>query len=143
MIDKWLKAGVLEAGALRRTTSGTPQGGVISPLLANVYLHHVLGRWFVEEAEPRLKGHCLLVRYADDVIAAFEDFLSAKRFLAVLGKGLCQYGLTLHPTKTRMVDFRMKRPPSGHPEASGTTFDFLGFTHVWGRSLKGKPSCGR
>ena len=138
MIDKWLKAGVLEAGALRRTTSGTPQGGVISPLLANVYLHHVLDRWFVEEAEPRLKGHCLLVRYADDVVAAFEDLLSAKRFLAVLGKRLGRYGLTLHPTKTRLVDFRIKRPPSGHPEASGTTFDFLGFTHVWGRSLKGK-----
>ncbi len=138
MIDKWLKAGVLEAGTLRRMTSGTPQGGVISPLLANVYLHHVLDRWFAEEAEPRLKGHCLLVRYADDVVASFDDFLSARRFLAVLGKRLGRYGLTLHPTKTRLVDFRIKRPPSGHPEASGTTFDFLGFTHVWGRSLKGK-----
>jgi hypothetical protein len=92
----------------------------------------------VEAAEPRLKGHCLLVRYADDVVAAFEDFWSAKRFLAVLGKRLGRFGLTLHPTKTRLVDFRIKRPPSGHPEASGTTFDFLGFTHVWGRSWKGK-----
>lgn len=138
MIDKWLKAGVLEAGTLRRTTSGTPQGGVISPLLANIYLHHVLDRWFVEDAEPRLKGHCMLVRYADDAVCAFEDFLSARRFLAVLGKRLDRYGLTLHPTKTRLVDFRIKRPPGGHPEAAGTTFDFLGFTHVWGKSKKGK-----
>lgn len=138
MIDKWLKAGVLEAGTLRHTTSGTPQGGVISPLLANVYLHHVLDRWFVEDVEPRLKGNCMLVRYADDMVAAFEDFLSARRFLVVLGKRLGRYGLTLHPTKTRLVDFRINRPPAGHPDASGTAFDFLGFTHVWGKSLKGK-----
>lgn len=85
MIDKWLKAGVLEKGVLRRSTGGTPQGGVISPLLANIYLHHVLDEWFERVARPRLKGRCQLVRYADDAVIAFEDHLSGKRLLNVLG----------------------------------------------------------
>ncbi|MFB9261673.1 reverse transcriptase domain-containing protein [Bradyrhizobium erythrophlei] len=100
MIDKWLKAGVLEKGVLRRTTGGTPQGGVISPLLANIYLHYVLDEWFEQVARPRLKGRCQLVRYADDAVIAFEDNLSAQRLLNVLGKRLGRYGLQLHPTKT-------------------------------------------
>lgn len=92
MIDKWLKAGVLEDGATSRTTEGTPQGGVISPLLANIYLHYVLDEWFETEVRPRLKGRCILVRYADDVVMAFEDHLSAKRVLVVLGKRLDRSG---------------------------------------------------
>jgi RNA-directed DNA polymerase len=75
MIDKWLKAGVLEKGILRRTSGGAPQGGVISPLLANIYLHYVLDEWFEKVAWPRLKGRCQLVRYADDAVMAFEDHL--------------------------------------------------------------------
>jgi RNA-directed DNA polymerase len=138
MIDKWLKAGVLEKGVLRRTTGGTPQGGVISPLLSNVYLHYVLDEWFETVARPRLKGRYQLVRYADDAVMAFGDHLSGKRMLAVLGKRLERFGLTLHPTKTRFVDFRFKRPQGRHPATTATTFDFLGFTHVWGKSLKGK-----
>lgn len=138
MIDKWLKAGVLEKGILRRTTGGTPQGGVISPLLSNIYLHYVLDEWFEGAARPRLKGRCLLVRYADDAVMAFEDHLSGKRMLDVLGKRLGRYGLQLHPTKTRFVDFRFRRPGGRHPATVGTTFDFLGFTHVWGKSMKGK-----
>ena len=138
MIDKWLKAGVFEKGILRRTTEGTPQGGVISPLLANIYLHHVLDEWFEDVARPRLKGRCQLVRYADDAVIAFEDHLSGKRLLDVLGKRLGRYGLRLHPTKTRFVDFRFKRPNGRHPATVGTTFDFLGFTHVWGKSRNGK-----
>ena len=138
MIDKWLKAGVLERDILRRTTEGTPQGGVISPLLSNIYLHYVLDEWFEETARPRLKGRCLLVRYADDAVMAFEDHLSGKRMLDVLGKRLGRYGLRLHPTKTRFVDFRFRRPGGRHPATVGTTFDFLGFTHVWGKSMKGK-----
>ncbi|BAR54353.1 reverse transcriptase/maturase family protein [Bradyrhizobium diazoefficiens] len=138
MIDKWLKAGVLEKGVLRRTTGGTPQGGVISPLLANIYLHYVLDEWFEQVARPRLKGRCQLVRYADDAVIAFEDHLSGKRLLNVLDKRLGRYGLQLHPTKTRFVDFRFKRPGGRHPATAGTTFNFLGFTHVWGQSRKGK-----
>ncbi len=139
MIDKWLKAGVMEDGQLRQSTEGSPQGGVISPLLSNIYLHYVLDEWFEAEVRPRLKGRCTLVRYADDLVMAFEDFLSAKRVLAVLGKRLARYGLTLHPEKTRFIDFRFKRPNGmRHAATSGTTFDFLGFTHVWVRSRQGK-----
>jgi RNA-directed DNA polymerase len=127
MIDKWLKAGVFEKGILRRTTDGTPQGGVISPLLANIYLHHVLDEWFEQVARPRLKGRCQLVRYADEAVIAFEDHLSGKRLLDVLGKRLARYGLKLHPIKTRFVDFRFKRPNGRHPATVGTTFNFLGF----------------
>lgn len=139
MIDKWLKAGVMEEGQLRQSTEGSPQGGVISPLLSNIYLHYVLDEWFETEVGPRLKGRCTLVRYADDLVMAFEDFLSAKRVLAVLGKRLARYGLTLHPDKTRFIDFHFKRPNGmRHPATSGTTFDFLGFTHVWVRSRQRK-----
>ncbi len=110
MIDKWLKAGVLEDGLLRHATAGSPQGGVISPCLSNIFLHHVLDEWFELEVRPRLKGRCTLIRFADDAVMAFEDFLDAKRVLGVLGKRLARYGLTLHPDKTRFVDFRNNRP---------------------------------
>lgn len=139
MIDKWLKAGVLESGSLTYATEGTPQGGVISPLLANIYLHHVLDEWVATVVGERLKGQYVLVRYADDFVMAFEDHLDAKRVFRVLGRRLARYGLTLHPDKSRFIDFRFRRPSGAcHPAASGTTFDFLGFTHVWGRSRKGK-----
>ena len=139
MIDKWLQAGVLEHGSLRHATEGTPQGGVVSPLLANIYLHHVLDEWFEQDVRPRLKGDCLLVRYADDSVLAVSSIEEARRLLGVLGKRLGKYGLTLHPTKTRLVDFRYRRPGGlCHPDADGTTFDFLGFSHVWGKSWQGK-----
>src|ERR671938_989323 len=128
MIDKWLKAGVLEEGLLHRPTEGSPQGGVISPCLSNIYLHHVLDEWFENTVRPRLKRRASLVRYADDLVMAFETFPDATRVLAVLGKRLARYGLTLHPDKTRLIDFRFKRPEgTHHPAARGTTFDFLGF----------------
>lgn len=139
MIDKWLKAGVLDRGTLTRSVAGTPQGGVISPLLANIFLHHVLDDWFVRVAKPRMKGRCQLVRYADDFVMSFEDHLDGRRMLTVLGKRLGRFGLTLHPSKTRYVDFRFKRPQGRHPATQATSFAFLGFTHVWGTSRKGKP----
>ena len=138
MIDKWLKAGVLEEGAVHRPVTGAPQGGVLSPCLSNIFLHHVLDEWFEEVAKPRLRGNCQLVRFADDFVIALEDRHSGKRLLDVLGKRLGRYGLTLHETKTRYVDFRRRRPYGRHWMASATTFDFLGFTHVWGWSLRGK-----
>jgi group II intron reverse transcriptase/maturase len=137
MIDKWLKAGVLEDGLLGHATEGSPQGGVISPCLSNIFLHHVLDEWFENEVKPRLKGKSTLVRYADDAVMAFADFQDAKRVLDVLGKRLARYELTLHPDKTRFVDFRSDRSDGDHPEADGSSFTFLGFCHVWGKSRRG------
>jgi RNA-directed DNA polymerase len=139
MIDKWLKAGVLEDGLLRHVTEGSPQGGVISPCLSNIFLHHVLDEWVEAEVRPRLSGESTLVRFADDAVMAFADFHDAKRVLSVLGKRLARYGLTLHPDKTRFVDFRNNRSDGqSPPETDGSTFTFLGFCHVWGKSRKGK-----
>ena len=139
MIDKWLNAGAFENGLLRRTTMGSPQGGVVSPCLSNIFLHHVLDEWFETEVRPRLRGNCTHARYADDAVMAFDNIVDAERVLAVLGKRLGRYGLTLHPDKTRLVDFRPRRTENTrHPGTDGTNFDFLGLTHVWGRSRRGK-----
>ncbi len=138
MIDKWLKAGVLEDGLLRLTSEGTPQGGVISPMLANIYLHHVLDRWFENEVKPRMAGPCTLVRFADDFVMTFKSHRDAKRVLEVLEKRLGRYGLTLHPDKTRFIDFRPVREGGTHPDCKEPPFDFLGFTHVWVKSRKGR-----
>jgi group II intron reverse transcriptase/maturase len=140
LIDKWLSAGVLEDGGVRYPEAGTPQGGVISPLLANVYLHYVLDEWSEQEVKPRLRGRCFLVRYADDFVIGFTDEADARRVLEVLPKRFGKYGLALHPDKTRLVPFQ--RPPpradrTGPPRERPGTFDFLGFTHYWGRSRKG------
>ncbi len=135
MLNKWLGAGVLEAGILYKTDTGTPQGGVVSPLIANLVLHYVLDQWFVETVQPRLRGRSQLVRYADDFVMTFADAEDGQRVLAVLGKRLGRYGLTLNATKTHYVDFR--RPQGADGQAPQATFDFLGFTHLWGRSRKG------
>lgn len=132
-LGKWLKAGVMEAGAVHYPASGTPQGGVISPLLANIYLHEVLDDWFAHTVKPRLSGRAFMVRYADDAVLAFANEDDARRVMAVLDKRLAKYGLTLHPDKTRLVDFR--RPPNG----TGGSFDVLGFRHYWGTSRRGRP----
>src|SRR6516164_8526090 len=141
LIDKWLNAGVLEDGDLTYPEAGTPQGGVLSPLLANVYLHHVLDVWFEEVGKPCLKGRAFLVRYADDFVRGFACEEDARRVLDVLPQRFGKYGLTIHPEKTRLVPFR--RPPSRSlPSGFGNTpppgsFDFLGFTHFWSRTRKG------
>jgi group II intron reverse transcriptase/maturase len=137
LIDKWLKAGFLEEGELTHPEAGTPQGGVISPLLANVYLHYVLDMWFEREVKPRLKGRAFLVRYADDFVMGFACEGDARRVLAVLPQRLGKYGLQIHSDKTRLVPFARptSRPPGpGQPPAPPLgSFDFLGFTHVGGR----------
>lgn len=134
VIGKWLNAGVMEQGAVTRAETGTPQGGVVSPLLANVYLHEVIDEWFHGDVLPRLKGRARLVRYADDLVIAFSCEQDAKRVFDVLAKRFGKYGLVLHPEKTRLVDFR--RPDRG-TAAGPATFDFLGFTHHWGKSRRG------
>jgi group II intron reverse transcriptase/maturase len=141
LIGKWLNAGVLEEGELWYPETGSPQGGVISPMISNVYLHYVLDVWFEEQVKPCLKGRAFLIRYADDFVMGFSHEEDALRVQAVVPKRLGKYGLTLHPDKTRLVPFR--RPPyrrSGKGPTGGSragTFDLLGFTHYWGRSLKG------
>jgi RNA-directed DNA polymerase len=138
MIDKWLNAGVLEEGLLHFATEGTPQGGVISPILSNIFLHHVLDKWFEEEVRPRLSGEATLVRFADDFVMTFETHHDAQRVLEVLGKRLGRHGLTLHPDKTRFIDFRPQRRGGTHAGCKDPPFDFLGFTHAWVKSRNGK-----
>ena len=140
LIGKWLHAGVLEDGAVKRSSKGTPQGGVVSPILANIYLHEVFDTWFVQSVEPRMHGRCFASRYADDIVMGFESEDDARRVLKVLKKRFEKYGLVLHPEKTRLI--RFPRPPRGSkkPPRKGTertSFDMLGFTLYWGRSRKG------
>jgi RNA-directed DNA polymerase len=134
MIDKWLTAGVMEEGRIRRAEEGSPQGGVISPLLANIYLHEVLDVWFEQDVRPRMRGRVRLIRYADDFVICFEREDDARRIAEVLPKRFAKYGLTLHPDKTRLL--RFTRP--GSDGGQGSTFDFLGFTHFWAKARSGR-----
>ncbi|MBI4632265.1 MAG: group II intron reverse transcriptase/maturase [Deltaproteobacteria bacterium] len=135
LIGKWLNAGVMEKGIVSYAETGTPQGGVISPVLANIFLHYVLDEWFMKEVRPRMTERCFLVRYADDFIVGFERESDARRFMAVLPKRFERYKLTIHPEKTKLVDFR--KPVKSSKGTQGGTFNFLGFTHYWGKSRKG------
>ena len=136
LIGKWFKAGVIEGGELYHPTKGTPQGGVISPLLGNIYLHQVLDDWFVKEIKPRMKGRCFLIRYADDAVLGFEFESDARRVMDVIPKRFARYDLTVHPEKTALVDFRRPNLRKGL-KGIKSTFDFLGFTHFWAKSRKG------
>lgn len=136
LIGKWLNAGVMEEGRLTYTEKGSPQGGVVSPILANVFLHYVLDEWFEQEVKPRLKGRSFLVRFADDFVIGCELESDARRIIEVLPKRFDRYGLTIHPQKTQLVRFGKpsKHDPSGPKNG---TFDFLGFTHYWGKTRQG------
>lgn len=161
LIDKWLSAGVMEDGTIWWPDRGTPQGGVISALLANIYLHDVLDVWFEQVAKPRLGGRATLIRFADDFIVVCELEDDAQRLMKVLPKRFGRYGLELHPEKTRMIDFRKPNPQRGTRNEQArrqagngggqprrerkprggrerNTFDFLGFTVHWGLSRKGR-----
>ena len=138
LIGKWLNAGVMEEGRIYYPESGTPQGGVISPILANIFLHDVLDLWFEHEVKPRLRGPAFLVRYADDFVIAFCLEEDARRVLDVLPKRFGKYGLKLHPEKTRLVKFR--RPPFVRQlpkDQEPGTVEFLGFRSYWARSRQG------
>jgi len=135
LIGKWLNAGVLEDGELHHPSTGTPQGGVVSPMLANIFLHDVLDLWFEREVKPRLMGTARLFRFADDAVLVFANETDARRVLEVLPKRCEKYGLTLHPEKTRLLDFRKPKPPSRNDDDDGPgTFDLLGFTHFWAQN---------
>jgi RNA-directed DNA polymerase len=139
-VKKWLKAGVFEDGATRDTERGTPQGGSISPLLANVYLHYVFDLWAQQWRQRHATGDVILVRYADDFVAGFQHRDDAERFLADLRERFCKFALELHPDKTRLIEFgryateRRQERGDRRPE----TFDFLGFTHFCGTNRMGR-----
>ena len=132
LIGKWLKAGVQHEDVVTYSEEGTPQGGVISPLLSNIYLHEVLDAWYMEEVKPLLRGKSDLIRYADDFVMVFEQREDALRVWRVIGKRFRKYGLELHPDKTRLVNFLHPWEGKGKPE----TFDFLGFTHYWKKTRR-------
>jgi RNA-directed DNA polymerase len=140
LIRKWINVGVIEEGRLLVTKTGVGQGQVISPLLANIYLHYVLDEWVKGEVKPRLRGEAYEIRYVDDFILCFQYREDAERVLAALKKRFGKYGLALHPEKTRLIEFgrdalAKSEEPGGKKPG---TFDFLGFTHICGRSRKGK-----
>ena len=133
LIGKWLKAGVMEHGCITYPDAGSPQGGVISPLLANIYLHYVLDEWFATEIQPHLRGVAKLIRYADDFVIACTNECDATTIFAALPQRFAEYGLTVHETKSRLVRFTRPRPDRAEPE----TFDLLGFTWYWGQTATG------
>lgn len=141
LIHKWLKAGVMEDGSVSYPDSGSPQGGVISPILSNVFLHYVLDVWFEQEVKPRLGGHAFLIRFADDFAIGFRNERDARRVMAVLPKRFEKFGLTIHPEKTCLICFqspsRLAVDPESEADAKPGTFDLLGFTHYWGKSRRG------
>jgi group II intron reverse transcriptase/maturase len=137
-IGKWLNAGVMESGQVSHPERGTPQGGVVSPVLSNLYLHEVLDVWFEHEVRPRLRGRAFQVRFADDAALVFEREEDARRVMAVLAKRFARYGLCLHPEKTRLVDFRSPLRAGQGSSQRERSFVLLGFTHFWGRSRKGR-----
>jgi group II intron reverse transcriptase/maturase len=137
LVSKCLHVGVLDGAEFSTPDTGTAQGSILSPLLGNIYLHYALDLWFAQEVQPRLRGRACLIRYADDFVIGFEYREDAERVRAVLPKRMQRYGLTLHPDKTRLLDFR--RPPVGQQHGKGpATFDFLGFTLYWRRSRWGR-----
>jgi RNA-directed DNA polymerase len=136
LIGKWLRAGVMEDGVLHHPETGVVQGGVISPVLANIFLHHVLDEWFEREVRPRMKGRGFLTRFADDFVIGCEREADARRIMAVLPKRFARYGLTIHPSKTTLIAFRKPAAHQGADSGNGT-FDFLGLTHYWTKSRRG------
>ena len=139
LIGKWINVGAVDDGRLLVSETGTGQGQTISPLLANIYLHHVLDVWFEEEVKPRLRGKAFAIRYADDGLLCFQYKEDAERVLEVLPKRFAKFGLTLHPEKTRLVKFgRSAHYHAKRTKTKAATFDFLGFTHRCATSRTGR-----
>jgi group II intron reverse transcriptase/maturase len=140
IIGKWLHAGVMDGGKREYPGKGTPQGGVISPLLSNLFLHEVLDDWFVKTVKPRMRGKAGMVRYADDAVIMCELKEDAERIYKVLGARFEKYGLEIHPDKTKLLYFTK---PQGGQRKGNSSFTFLGFTHYWTKSRKGNWIVGR
>lgn len=139
LIGKWLKAGVMMEAGIKARERGTPQGGVISPMLANIYLHHVLDEWMEDVVRPLMRGECHYIRYADDILILFQREDDARRVLAVLPKRLGKFGLRLNEGKTKLIQFgRFAEERESRRGRRPETFDFLGFTHHCGTSRNGK-----
>jgi len=140
LIQKWLKAGVVQEGQWKNTEMGTPQGSVVSPLMANIYLHYVFDLWVDAWRKKYAQGEVIVVRYADDNVLGFQHRADADRFLETFRERLRKFGLELHPDKTRRIEFGRfaeqdrNRRGEGKPE----TFDFLGFTHISGKDRNGE-----
>jgi group II intron reverse transcriptase/maturase len=137
LVDRWLNAGVLEQGRIVRPDEGTPQGGVISPLLANIFLHEVLDRWIEDDVQPRLQGALRCLRYADDFVVLTKSEEHARRVMTVIHKRFERFGLKLHPEKTRLLSFDSPCLETKRAQRE-RSFDFLGFTHFWARSRNGR-----
>jgi RNA-directed DNA polymerase len=139
LIRKWLKTGYIEKGKIYPQDIGTPQGSVISPMLANVFLHYALDEWIAWWRKNKAKGDVIVVRYADDFVVGFQYYAEAEQFLAALKSRLNEYGLTLHPQKTRLIEFGIYAQQNRDKRGMGKpeTFDFLGFTHLCGKNKKG------
>ena len=136
VIGKWLNAGVMDGDKRLYPEKGTPQGGVISPLMSNLFLHEVLDGWFVKVVKPRMRGKASMIRYADDAVILCELKEDAERIYKVLGLRFEKYGLKIHPEKTQLLDFTK-------PREGNSSFTFLGFTHYWTKSRKGRWVVGR
>jgi len=139
LIQKWLAAGVLEDGKRVRSEVGTVQGGSISPLLANIYLHYVLDLWAQQWRKTQAQGDMVIVRFADDFVVGFEHRQEAERFLAEIRERFAQFGLELHPDKTRLIEFGRHADKNRRDRGDGKpeSFNFLGFTHISGKTRKG------
>jgi RNA-directed DNA polymerase len=137
LIGKWLNAGVMDKGLWSHSETGTPQGGVVSPILANIFLHYVLDEWFVKAVRPRMKGRCFLLRFADDFVIGCTLESDARRIMAVLPNRFGRYGLSIHPEKSKLISFGKPPREGSRGEGGRGTFDFLGFTHYWARSRQG------
>jgi hypothetical protein len=133
---QWLHAGVMEEGVLTHPETGVPQGGVAAPVLANIFVHHVLDEWVEGAVRPRMQGRCFLIRYADDCVIGCEVEADARQIMDVLPKRFSRFGLRIHPTKTALSAFRKPDAREGSEEGNGTC-DFLGWTQYWTRSRRG------
>jgi group II intron reverse transcriptase/maturase len=144
LIRRFLKAGCLEAGRIVATEQGTPQGGNLSPMLSNVFLHYVLDLWFEKRLKRQVRGTCFLVRYADDFVCMVQYQDDAQTMLQALRERFAQFDLALHPEKTRVISFgRYERQNAQWQKRRANTFDFLGFTHYCDASRRGKFIVGR